>query len=71
MIMFTAQNLIIRCIPYLRALIPPAAFDLSSKADYEKNLELIFCLCFDLLIAVCADSQANRSRLVCEGGSSI
>ena len=48
MIMFTAQNLIIRCIPYLRALIPPAAFDLSSKAHCEKNLELISCLFWDL-----------------------
>ena len=71
MIMFTAQNLIIRYIPYLRALIPSAAFDLFSQANCEKNLELISCLFFDLWIAVRADSQANRSRLVCEGGSSI
>ena len=48
MIMFTAQNLIIRCIPYLRALIPSAAFDLFSQANCEKNLELISCLFFDL-----------------------
>ena len=48
MIMFTAQDLIIRYIPYLRALIPPAAFDLSSQAHCEKNLELISCLFFDL-----------------------
>ena len=48
MIMFTAQDLIIRYIPYLRALIPPAAFDPSSQAHCEKNLELISCLFFDL-----------------------
>ena len=44
MIMFTAQNLIIRYIPYLSALIPSAAFDLShlsSQAHCEKNLDIL------------------------------
>ena len=48
MIMSAAQNLIIRYITYLRALIPSAAFDLFSQAHCEKNLELIFSLFFDL-----------------------
>ena len=41
MIMFTAQNLIIRYIPYLRALIPSAPFDLSSQAHCEENLDIL------------------------------
>ena len=48
MIMFAAQNLIIRYIPYLRALIPSAAFDLSSQAHCEKNLDILlsdFLIC--------------------------